>query len=85
MTEKRKWEDTEQGKKADSGGNIYPQPTGCITTDMKGLTRRDWLAGLAMPGMLAASGDGETEIEDFKAIPALAYRFADAMIAEGEK
>ncbi len=71
----------------DEGGNIYPQHTGCITTDMKGITRRDWLAGLAMQGMMANIDDkGASDMaKEFKAIPNLAYTMADNMIAESNK
>jgi len=81
-------------EKADNGGQIYPP----IITDKdlghglheqttaRGITRRDWLAGLAMQAMLSStSEDAENAAQEFLAISVLAYRMADAMIAEGRK
>jgi hypothetical protein len=64
----------------------------------KGITRRDWLAGLAMQGILGESGrqekirsevrlanDSGLDTTMAKATASLAYELADAMIAEGDK
>ena len=45
-----------------------------------GITRRDWLAGLAMQGLL--SSDSELDLESFTR---QCYLLADAMIAESAK
>ena len=72
----------------DDGGPVYPQD--CQADPNKpprifgGITRRDWLAGMAMQGELAA----ETEDNHWESDANLAtrcYRMADAIIAEGRK
>lgn len=52
-----------------------------------GILRRDWLAGLAMQGMLANMPDKPMPemVEHWDAIPSLAYKQADAIIEEGKK
>jgi len=58
--------------------------SGSGATGYTGITRRDWLAGLAMQGMMAE--DDVSGINGWgKAIPVNAYYIADAMIAEGNK
>ena len=67
--------------KFDDGGPFYPW------SDIKysGITRRDWLAGLAMQTLLnespARNGDVEWQVK----VSWKAYSIADAMIAEGRK
>ena len=58
-----------------------------LHTGAQGITRRDWLAGLAMQAMLSDMGDEKNnqKTAEFKAIPILAYRMADLMIAESKK
>jgi len=54
----------------------FEQPAGM----QDGMTLRDWFAGQALAGLLAhASG------EDPHKAPEMAYRLADAMLAEREK
>jgi hypothetical protein len=48
------------------------------------ITRRDWLAGLAMQGLVAQNGLGSDYLED-EDIATLAYGQADAMIREGKE
>lgn len=48
------------------------------------ITRRDWLAGLAMQGLVAQNGLGSDYLED-EDIATLAYVQADAMIREGKE
>ena len=66
------------------GGFVYPHS---ITEEFdSGITRRDWLAGLAMQGMLSnTSEDTQDAKAEFLAIATLSYRMADTMIAESEK
>lgn len=47
----------------------------------RGMSLRDWFAGQALAGQLAAEIDGMAWEED--KLAARCYRFADAMIAEG--
>ncbi len=51
----------------------------------KGITRRDWLAGLAMQGLMDAYA--RCEIDDYfhDEVADDAYKFADAMIEQGKK
>jgi len=65
------------------GGFVYPSShiTERGTTaheDTLGISRRDWLAGLAMQGTSQI-------LHDVESITKRAYKMADAMIAEGEK
>ena len=48
------------------------------------ITRRDWLAGLAMQGLVAQNGLDSDYLED-EDIATLAYAQADAMIREGKE
>ena len=73
------------------GGFVYPREShenmyGHKVAGQQGISRRDWLAGLAMQGMLANCPEDTIEAtQAFLAIPSLAYRMADAMIAESQK
>lgn len=73
------------------GGHVYPNESyKNMPVSANGITRRDWLAGLAMQGMLTnmkdyVPDDPAKSREDFQAIPFLAYVIADAMIAESTK
>lgn len=51
-----------------------------------GLTKREWYAGLAMQGILAASGnsDGEVQFED-QVVAENAVNMADALLSALEK
>lgn len=54
----------------------------------KSITRRDWLAGLAMQGIVGGNPKHLTKIEGSSFVEAaaeLAYQAADAMIKEGSK
>jgi len=61
----------------DDGGLLYPDGR---DTTQPGISRRDWLAGLAMQGAMA----NPTHVL-FDLISKDSYRVADAMIAEGKK
>jgi len=52
-----------------------------------GITRRDWLAGLAMQSLIRTNDSCESieDMVDVETIAQLAYTYADAMIAEGKK
>jgi hypothetical protein len=69
------------------GGQVYPQVPAfwdagsqCMTEPTPGITRRDWLAGLAMQSVVGLAGARTTQ----EAVR-WAYALADAMIAEGER
>lgn len=83
--------------KKDNGGFVYP-PTAfkkiqdglSIMKCIEGITRRDWLAGLAMSGMIGEyilerkpNEDKDETEQDI--LVSRAYSVADAMIAEGRK
>jgi hypothetical protein len=70
-----------------TGGQVYPSEQGQDAegkwnqTYEAGITRRDWLAGLAMQAFIAMYGTGvsaQTRAE-------WAYAEADALIAEGKR
>ena len=72
--------------KINDGGPAFPrtgQTDGITTTEQDGMSRRDWLAGLAMQGEVAGFPDDESW--DAPDLAQWAYRVADAMIAEGDK
>lgn len=77
----------------DDGGQVYPIQSNYPNERERGITRRDWLAGLAMGGMLANAVSCQ-EQSDISAIDGrnvceimshIAYNMGDAMIAEGRK
>ena len=64
------------------GGPAFPhtgETNGITTTEQDGMSRRDWLAGLAMQGLLS-SGDRRGT---WAILSAMSYKVADTMIAEG--
>jgi len=72
--------------KKNEGGSIYPHrllKTGDGEKDLNyismGVSRRDWLAGLAMQGYLAAEGLQSDQVR----ISEHAYEMADTMIQRG--
>jgi len=66
----------------DQGGFVYPHS---ITEEFdSGITRRDWLAGLAMQGLIASCGENQ-KYAPAGEIAHASYLYADAMIAEGKK
>ena len=66
----------------ESHKNIY----GHKVAGQRGITRRDYLAALAMQGMLSnTSKDTQDAKAEFLAIATLSYRMADFMIAESQK
>jgi len=81
----------------DRGGFVYPTFEGVKTwTNQEGITRRDWLAGLAMQAflqgpscenMLKKIGDHTYMTKIFQElaerVSVKSYEVADAMIAEG--
>lgn len=60
-------------------------------TQMEGMTLRDWFAGQALAGEMAAQSPelgewtSETPDQALRDRAALLYRFADAMLAERER
>jgi len=73
----------------DGDGNTFA-PDGQIvppgmTVDMMGMTLRDWFAGQALAGFIAAHAENETPLPASKAAASHAYSYADAMIAERHK
>ena len=67
--------------KRDDGGQVYPSEHKWNQTYDPGITRRDWLAGLAMQAYIVRYC---CEIEQDDAVQ-WAYEDADALIAEGER
>ena len=72
--------------KKNEGGSVYPHrllKTGDADKDLNyismGISRRDWLAGLAMQGFLAAEGLQSDRVR----ISEHAYEIADIMIQRG--
>ena len=60
------------------GGYVYPTMGNHVALTY-GITRRDWLAGLAMQGLLM----GADNIQPIK-LSGAAYQLADAIIKEGQ-
>lgn len=84
--------------KTDDGGYVYPTVHGETWSHNKGITRRNWLAGLAMQAFLQGvpcvdflKKVGEKDFmkknfqELIKSISVKSYEVADTMIAEGRK
>lgn len=74
----------------DSGGPAFPMSHEQKQTGVWGLTKREWYAGMALQGMLAANHMerwcGEmTWPQQLNAISIDAYLLADAMIRAGKK
>ena len=76
--------------KKDDGGNVYAFAS--EWGENYGISRRDWLAGLAMQGILAhpealerLKGSSGTVEEAERYLCVSAYSFADAMIEEGKE
>jgi hypothetical protein len=72
------------------GGCVYPlyDDHGQYCPANAGITRRDWLAGLAMQGELSSQAGEFKDYfgnKDYKRLVEKCYEIADAMIAEGEK
>lgn len=55
-----------------------------LVTPIHGMTLRDWFAGMALQGMLAAS-QGVSFKDPFTSGPRDAYKFADAMLEARKK
>jgi hypothetical protein len=70
----------------DTGGPAFPLPgelgLGLTPKEMRGMTLRDWFAGMAMQGLLSARNPLVTNIGG---IAEAAYEMADAMLAERSK
>ena len=62
----------------ETGGSAYPSTQDQWERGMEGMTLRDWFAGQALAGMLAASMREDN-------LSNRAYRLADAMIAAREE
>ena len=72
--------------KYDDGGQAYPDPAP-TEYGHQGMTLADHIAGRALAGILAANPIGPEDWDDkcsqgYAAIAPVAYRYADAMIAE---
>lgn len=63
--------------------NSYVLPNGQVSTELPGMTLRDWFAGQALGGIIVATAANlGVTCED---LADEAYQHADAMIAEREK
>ena len=83
--------------KIDTGGMVYPSTTKepkesetaiwNETVYENGITRRDWLAGLAMQGLLSKPSllANKGEMLNDEVLAVAAYQCAAALIAEGRK
>ena len=72
--------------KQDDGGSAFPIPYGQVMSDDgRGMSLRDWFAGMALQGWLASwSSESKHPVEVEKAAKLVAsnsYAMADAMIA----
>ena len=67
----------------DGGGYVYPVHLDGDHRDMSpGITRRDWLAGLAMSGLVTGTGSDKDQMHPKTALEVgrSAYHIADLMI-----
>jgi len=71
----------------DKGGSAFPPYVDGSGDIWEGMTRRDWLAGLAMQGLCCNRIEIQRSLDrsdsKFNSIAKLAYKIADDMIAEG--
>lgn len=67
------------------GGAAFPffASTSDGTIGTMGMSTRLWLAGQALPGVMARHGTGSVQV-DADQIAAMALRIADAVLAAGE-
>lgn len=78
--------------KPNDGGPAFPRPPVFIGASkhkdwwfmQDGMSRRDWLAGLAMQAIISKYGITESH-SDLIVWSIESYAFADALIAEGDK
>ena len=74
-----------------NGGPAFPHTLDMVSggNTRGGMSLRQWYAGMALPALIEAYQEanypaiGTDHI--LRNVPALAFKFADAMIAEGEK
>lgn len=78
--------------KRKDGGTAFPTPVHRGMHDRDpvydpGMSLRDWFAGMALQGMIAAYWEGERgpNADESKTMTRGAYQFADAMLREREK
>lgn len=75
--------------KIKDGGPAFPGKsegqTGYSTYRYTGMSLRDWLAGMAMQGLLIACLTGDHPGDDFEDLAGCAYTNADAMLKERDK
>jgi hypothetical protein len=55
------------------------------TSPREGMSLRDWFAGMALQGVLAAHADPETVLPKQTDAAEMAYQYADAMLAQQRK
>jgi len=65
----------------DEGGAAFPVPNDAYNNDMPGMSLRDWFAGMAMQGILAADSVVRAGRMDWPyTIARGAYQIADIML-----
>ncbi|MCY4318337.1 MAG: hypothetical protein OXE76_03935 [Alphaproteobacteria bacterium] len=71
--------------KSKDGGSAFPYrfTSEWQDTDVPGLTKREWFAGMALAGV--SMPIGELRVGDIEHIADAAYKIADAMLAAREK
>ena len=73
----------------DTSGPAFPVPIagtidwGLQYSDVGGLTKREWFAGMALASAPQYKMDGQ--VETIEGMAAYAYQMADAMLKEGGK
>jgi len=66
----------------DTSGPAFPLSVDRELGSEKGLTKREWFAGLALLGIMAMNKNPSLKMSE---IVSDSYKMADAMIAEGDK
>ncbi len=71
--------------RVDDGGPAFARAQGTGYEAQRGMTLRDWFAGRAIDVASDVTGSGASLEEYFQGLASMAYRIADAMLAERSK
>ena len=70
----------------DDGGNAFPGECSAASDPRRGMSLRDWFAGMAFSNVVTWTHDAEDGVEgELERLASVAYEMADAMLAERTK